>query len=912
MIDIKLSRLFMAALLAIPLVLTGCGDGDDGAPGAPGADGADGAAGAPGEAGEAGEDGGNVETTNFHGADFLLSTGDFAEAGKFFANATITSATAAADGTVTVNFTVEDEREDPAVPVTGVTGVDFSIAKLVPAAGGESFNKWVSYVYRTQTVTDSADGDWPNPDGTAAEQAYRESDGTFTDNGDGSYSYVFATNLANVVTPVSNTPVAYERNLTHRVALMMGGHSGPTDDAYLDFVPDGSAVAETRNIIDTTSCLGCHGEFQFDGHGGDRLEVQVCVTCHNPDNLDPQGGETVDMKVMIHKIHAGHELASIEAVVEASPTADNVWQLSAAEQDDLYAIWGFRDRKHTWWKVGFPAVIENCTKCHQGGAEAVDVDNWKNVPSRDACGACHDDVDFATGINHGGGAVADDASCGLCHQPEGPKGFSYSVAGAHDFTSDDDTIRPVGLIDNRNFPEFDIDLTVSAPANGTHFLAGESPVVSIVINENGTPIDHTSVVEDTDGDEGCPDPAACPVRDGAFDRVYLLVHGPRAERNPVLTTVARAAVVSSLAGPFDLSAATSLDLEVDSGRDLISSANGGSIISGSISVDVDPAAFAVPAAATPAEVVDWLNGDADFAARAIAYLENGFVAIRSRNLGKFFAVQLAAGADAGDVNPVVFGDDTDIYVPGGFYARTNLIQHVDPTEDDPKATWNVASIDYALDAVDDLMPGTYVASVEIGDAGRISGSNYKTPSVAKTLFQVGTPDEEKAPAGNCDTCHQGPDGSGFILDFARHYKIFDNTAIDQCAACHDYQSQRATADAGSSDGWAGARPISKRVHAIHVGSSLNYPLLTVNYGPGDPISGRNWDITFPRDILECETCHTKTGNSATWKEKAARLPCSGCHDSDAATAHMKAQVFDPTPEMPWNGDEEESCQVCHN
>lgn len=44
---------------------------------------------------------------------------------------------------------------------------------------------------------------------------------------------------------------------------------------------------------------------------------------------------------------------------------------------------------------------------------------------------------------------------------------------------------------------------------------------------------------------------------------------------------------------------------------------------------------------------------------------------------------------------------------------------------------------------------------------------------------------------------------------------------------------------------------------------------------------------------------------------AGRLPCGGCHDSDAATSHMRLQTFDPTPATPWSGDEVESCTVCH-
>ena len=104
-----------------------------------------------------------------------------------------------------------------------------------------------------------------------------------------------------------------------------------------------------------------------------------------------------------------------------------------------------------------------------------------------------------------------------------------------------------------------------------------------------------------------------------------------------------------------------------------------------------------------------------------------------------------------------------------------------------------------------------------------------------------------------------------------------------------------------------------RVHAVHFGSSLNYPLATVGYRspPVDSVPGRNWNITFPQDVRNCETCHPAGTTSGTWKTAASRLPCSGCHDSQAAQAHMRLQTFDPTPASPWNGDEQESCKVCH-
>jgi hypothetical protein len=101
------------------------------------------------------------------------------------------------------------------------------------------------------------------------------------------------------------------------------------------------------------------------------------------------------------------------------------------------------------------------------------------------------------------------------------------------------------------------------------------------------------------------------------------------------------------------------------------------------------------------------------------------------------------------------------------------------------------------------------------------------------------------------------------------------------------------------------------VHAIHFGASLNFPLSTVDYSNGDSVPGRNWNITFPQDVRNCETCHTPNTTSGTWATRPQRLACSGCHDSDAAMSHMRVATFDPTPTDPWSGDEQESCATCH-
>jgi OmcA/MtrC family decaheme c-type cytochrome len=251
-----------------------------------------------------------------------------------------------------------------------------------------------------------------------------------------------------------------------------------------------------------------------------------------------------------------------------------------------------------------------------------------------------------------------------------------------------------------------------------------------------------------------------------------------------------------------------------------------------------------------------------------------------------------------------------IHMPTGSTTSNKIAYNTaGPASNDPKVAWFPGYVTYTLDPVDDLAPGTYVVDVEIGDRGRLTATSYKTPSVAKKTFQVKTATEEKAPAGNCDTCHQSQ-SEGMVFDQGRHHKIFDDTAVDQCGACHDYMPQTAV---GAS--WPGAKPISKRVHSVHNGSKLTYPVLTVDHA--DEPANRFWDITFPQDVRNCETCHSAVdtpvtkATSGSWATKPARLPCSGCHDTDAANSHMKLMTYDPTPANPWSGDEQESCKACH-
>jgi len=287
-------------------------------------------------------------------------------------------------GRPTVTFTAFNQD---GAGVRGLTGFGFTITKLIPGADGD-LSRWQSYINAIQEVG-ATPGFWPPatdgvaPDGTTATQAELESDGTLTDDGltggiPGNYTYVFSTDLSAITTGNGEVlDVPYEPLLTHRLAIE-SPRGGPSTSAFVDFVPNdlpAMGTGPTRSIAVSAACNECH--VNLAAHGDHRVNVAYCVTCHNPGTADPHSENTVDFAVMIHKIHRGENLPSVEA-------------------GGQYAIWGFSNTKHDYSEVIYSQDIRNCTKCHDGAdAETPDGDNWKTVPTMEACGSCHDDVDYA-------------------------------------------------------------------------------------------------------------------------------------------------------------------------------------------------------------------------------------------------------------------------------------------------------------------------------------------------------------------------------------------------------------------------------------------------------------------------------------------------------------------------------------
>jgi hypothetical protein len=68
------------------------------------------------------------------------------------------------------------------------------------------------------------------------------------------------------------------------------------------------------------------------------------------------------------------------------------------------------------------------------GEPATNHTAWLTNPTRVTCGSCHDDVDFATGEGHAGGAWDNDEFCAFCHEADSGLEFDRSIRGAHTVT----------------------------------------------------------------------------------------------------------------------------------------------------------------------------------------------------------------------------------------------------------------------------------------------------------------------------------------------------------------------------------------------------------------------------------------------------------------------------------------------
>jgi OmcA/MtrC family decaheme c-type cytochrome len=345
---------------------------------------------------------------------------------------TINSAGISSSGAISVTYTLSDPSGLP-LDASGVNTPGAISLTFFAAAIPKGQEQYVSY------TTASATGPVL---GTVTRPTFETSGGTTTSLGNGQYTYVMKTQAPAGFDSTITTTIGMNgnRNLT---SFNLGTSYG--SDTF-SFVPNGSAVTVTRDVIKTASCNGCHDQLVF--HGAHAFGMEQCVLCHQPQNVDPTTGNTLDLKVMVHKIHMG---SSLPSVVGTSTTPGVP-----------YGIQGFGGITD-FSKVVDPADVRRCEVCHDQTTKAAQANVFLTKPSRAACGACHDDVNFASGVNHPGGFQSDDTQCSQCHIPQGETPFDASIMGAH--------VVPA-------------DTPATYPQNPDTLLAGINVAITSVINTN--------------------------------------------------------------------------------------------------------------------------------------------------------------------------------------------------------------------------------------------------------------------------------------------------------------------------------------------------------------------------------------------------------------------------------------------
>lgn len=377
--QLKKYGMIISFLAVAALALSGCSGGSDGAAGAAGA------AGTTGATGPAGPSGATLTGLSSLTAEQLAS---------LTLSGGVTSVTIASPPVV--NFWVEDAAGKGVVGLDAVSGANlanlrFTIAKLVPGENG-SPDKWVSYM-----VTDTSR---PTTERVAA---------NLVSHGDGTYTYTFSKDLATV------PGVAYEPTLKHRLAIRIA--SSPIVNPaviFYDWIPaTGATVAAADQRIITTkdACISCHGKLSM--HGGGYVDPKMCVLCHTDQRRIGRTEAATDASGNFTDRASGTYLVDSRAV------GDFPNLIHKTHMANLLSKANYNYGRVFFDLMGFSMLedgVRNCRVCHTASDAAPQGDNWKNKPSRLACGACHDGVNFATGAGHGlGGVRTDDSACAICH-----------------------------------------------------------------------------------------------------------------------------------------------------------------------------------------------------------------------------------------------------------------------------------------------------------------------------------------------------------------------------------------------------------------------------------------------------------------------------------------------------------------
>jgi OmcA/MtrC family decaheme c-type cytochrome len=487
----RLGGLLLATATALALISCNGSTGSTGATGATGATGQAGANGSNGANGANGSNGSapalnlaSMASSDWSG---LTLTGSVTSVDLSQATPVVSFKVTTSDGTPVAGLSASTSQAATAV-YPSYTQFGFGLAKLVPAGDGSNTTQWVSYLIdgmptlNGSTVVPATPAH-PTTDNT----------GTMTEDGFGNYTYTFRRNikgeaawLASQVaagyftgTAASGNyapdlgDVSYQPSLTHRLAIRIGapfpgtGTSTPTGAAttapavypahsaniIYEFVPGATGVAPNANpittdrqIVNVAVCNNCHTNLGGTGtvgtgsntapfaqmglnfHSGQMNDPNYCFACHNEQLKYTATDGLPDPATAL----ATMALTSASTKVNGLSVGNTVEWI---HKFHMGANLGYTNNVQKMENGWYPQDIRKCTTCHQAVTDSTgkvlnpQYANWQTVPSREACGACHDTVNFATGniapggINpktglqnvHGGLNQPDDRRCADCH-----------------------------------------------------------------------------------------------------------------------------------------------------------------------------------------------------------------------------------------------------------------------------------------------------------------------------------------------------------------------------------------------------------------------------------------------------------------------------------------------------------------
>ena len=311
-----------------------------------------------------------------------------------FIRSSIVSATIPEDGKPIIEVRLVNESGQPLIGLQAAN-ISFVLARLEPGINGKS-DGWRAITRRTEafpgtpTPVPSSAVTGKGPTNQATTEPATRGKWVEGNQSNGQYFYTFAQSLKGI------GDIPFDPALVHRVGLEIrlrpAGATDfiPANNAVFTWAPTtGGAVDSGREIVDNDTCNACHDNLVF--HGGARFDLQYCAMCHESYSFDAQTGNTIDLRVMIHKIHRDK--------LPSKP----------------YGIFGYGNTWYDYSHIQFTQDQRNCQTCHQeSDADTPQASFWRTNITREACGSCHDYVNFDTGVGHGGVAATDD-QCATCH-----------------------------------------------------------------------------------------------------------------------------------------------------------------------------------------------------------------------------------------------------------------------------------------------------------------------------------------------------------------------------------------------------------------------------------------------------------------------------------------------------------------